>query len=122
MSRNPINLTIRFGLEVAALIGIGYWGWHQSSGALGYLLALVLPLVAAIAVGIFRVPNDTSASGRAPVAVPGIARLILELAFFAFAVWALFRLGRMATAAILGILVILHYLASYDRIAWLLRQ
>jgi hypothetical protein len=36
VGKNPINLAVRFLLETAALIAIGYWGWTQFDGALRY--------------------------------------------------------------------------------------
>ena len=47
MSQNPINLGVRFLLELAALAALGFWGWTQHTGVLRYLLAIVLPLFAA---------------------------------------------------------------------------
>jgi hypothetical protein len=121
MSNNPLNLAFRFLLELAALVAIGYWGWVQHEGVWRFVLAIGLPLLAAALWGIFRVPDDASSSGRAPVAVPGGVRLLLELAFFAFAAWALFDAGQSVLAWILGLAVLLHYALSYDRVIWLLR-
>lgn len=122
VSQNPINLGVRFILEIAALVAIGYWGWSLATGVVKYLLAVGLPIAAAAAWGVFRVPGDASASGEAPVPVPGLARLVLEAAFFTLAVWGLYSNGRITLAAILGVVVVIHYLVSYDRIAWLLRS
>jgi hypothetical protein len=122
MGSHPINLAIRFLLEIAALVAIGYWGWSQHSGLLRVVLAVGGPLIAAILWGVFAVPGDPSRSGKAPVPVPGIARLVLELAIFAFAAWALYDAGHSMLALILAIIVLLHYALSYDRMAWLLRQ
>jgi hypothetical protein len=122
MAYHPINLGVRFLLEIAALIAMGYWGWHQSDGALRYVLAIGIPVVAAALWGTFAVPDDKSRSGKAPVPVPGVVRLILELAFFAFAVWALFNSGLVTSAIGTGIVIVIHYAVSYERIAWLLRQ
>ena len=51
-----------------------------------------------------------------------MVRLVLEWANFAFAVWALAYLGHPVPGLILGIVVVVHYALSYDRIAWLVRQ
>ncbi|GAB4529247.1 MAG: YrdB family protein [Anaerolineae bacterium] len=122
MSSNPINLAVRFLLEVAALLAIGYWGWSASAGLLRFVLALGLPLLAAIVWGTFRVPDDASSSGRAPVPVPGALRLLLELALFGFATWALYDTGAVWPSLILGLVVLAHYVVSYDRVAWLVRR
>jgi hypothetical protein len=122
MASHPINLALRFLLELAALFSLGYWGWTQNQDVLRFGLGIGLPLLAAVLWGTFRVPGDASASGKAPVPTPGPLRLILELAFFGAAVWALYDAGLGAWATVLGLLILLHYIASYDRIAWLLRR
>ena len=122
MSQNPINLAVRFFLEIAALIAIGYWGWVQHTGMLRYVLVIVLPLLAGFLWETFRVPEDASANRKAPVPVAGWLRLLLELAFFGFATWGLFNAGAMLSAWIFGGVALIHYIVSYDRIAWLVRQ
>jgi hypothetical protein len=122
MGSNPINLLGRFILEIAGLVALGWWGWNQAEGILRFLLALGIPLLAAILWGTFAVPNDPSRSGEAKVPVPGIVRLLLELAFFASATWVLFNMELSTLGWIYGIASLIHYLISYDRIAWLVRQ
>lgn len=122
MSQNPINLGVRFILEIAALLAIGYWGWNLAPGGIGYLLAIGFPILAATAWGVFRVPGDSSASGDAPVPVPGLARLALEAALFTIAAWGLYSTGQPTLAAVLGAVVVVHYLISYDRVVWLLKS
>jgi hypothetical protein len=68
MSQNPINLALRFVLELVALFAIGYWGWTQHTGVWQPLLGIGLPLLAAAAWGTFRVPDDP---GKPLVTVPG---------------------------------------------------
>jgi hypothetical protein len=119
MGHHPLNLALRFFLELAALYCIGYWGWTQQSGALRYLTALGVPLVAAVVWGTFRVPGD----GGAPrVRISGIVRLLLEIIFFGSAIWGLFDAGAVTAAWIFGGLTLFHYIVSYDRIRWLLKQ
>jgi hypothetical protein len=113
VAANPLNLALRFCLELAGLAAMGYWGWQTGDGALRYLLAIGVPLIAAALWGVFRVPGDP---GKAPVPVPGLVRLALEAAFFAFAVWGLFDAGAPALGWVLGGLVVFHYLISYDRL------
>jgi hypothetical protein len=69
MASNPINLALRFVLELAAWAASGVWGWHQGTGALRVVLALGIPLVEMVLWGTFRVPEDASSSGRASVPV-----------------------------------------------------
>ena len=122
MGSHPINLAIRFLLELSALLAMGTWGWRQSDGWLRLVLAVGIPLIAAVAWGTLAVPNDPSRSGTAPIVVSGILRLGIELAVFVFATWVLYDLGLTRLSLALGIVVAAHYLASYDRILWLIRQ
>ena len=119
MAQNPINLALRFILELVALYFIGRWGWIQHSGIARYVLAIGLPLLAAAVWGIFRVPND----GGAPIVrVPGVIRILIEIVYFGFATWSLFDSGAATTAWIFGGLTLFHYVISYDRIRWLVKQ
>ena len=54
--------------------------------------------------------------------MPGVVRLALALAFFAFATWALYDTGSRRLSMILAVEIIVHYAISCDRIAWLLKQ
>jgi hypothetical protein len=119
MGSHPVNLALRFLLEIAALIALGYWGWKQGTGTMRYVAAVGIPVVAAVLWATLRFRGDPQ---RAPIAVPGIARLTLEAVFFGGAVLALSRAGARLPAWILGILVITHYVASYDRVGLLLRR
>ena len=119
MSNNPINLGVRFLLELSILASLGYWGWTEHNGIWRFLWGVGLPLAAAVVWGTFRVPNDP---GPAPVRVPGFVRLLLELGLFAAAVAFLFAAGRSTIGVVIGVLVVLHYAVSYDRILWLLER
>ena len=72
--------------------------------------------------GVFNVPGDPSRSGAAPVPVPGVVRLLLELAILVGGAFALWLSGYRAASIILAVLIVAHYLLSIDRIAWLLRR
>lgn len=143
MSNHPLNLTLRFLLELVALGAIAYWGWTQNDGVWRWVAVLGLPLIAAALWVTFRVPGDmermaqsfqtsTGVLGeafRAPaeprkvgVAVPGVVRLAIEAIFFGGAVWLLALAGQPRPALLFGIIVVLHYAASYDRIRWLLSR
>jgi hypothetical protein len=104
------------------LVAIGQWGFSQHSGIWRFLLGIGLSVIAAAAWATFAVPGDRSRSGRAPVPIPGVLRLLLELSLFGFAVWALYDAGSQLLALIMAGLTLVHYALSYDRVAWLIRS
>ncbi|HER08525.1 MAG TPA: DUF2568 domain-containing protein [Bacteroides sp.] len=121
MSRNPLNLLLRFLLELIALAVTAIWGYSLSDTWSRILWAILFPLIFAVLWGVFTVRDDPSRSGKAVVQTPGAIRLLLELALFGAATWMLFNLGYAETGAIFGGVVLLHYLLSFDRILWLLK-
>ena len=124
MSNNPLNLILRFVLEVLAVSAFAFWGWAWG-GWLRWPLAIGCLLLAAAVWGIFRTPGDPS-SGAGVIATRGPIRLALELGIFALAILALLNAhanSRAETVAIvLGVGVVIHYALSWDRVAWLLRN
>lgn len=122
MGSHPLNLALRFLLELTALGAAGIWAWKQHDGWIRMLLAFGIPVLLAAIWVIFAVPDDPSRSGSAQVITPGIIRLIIELGIFAFATWCFYSLKWNSAGLIFAIIVALHYLLSYDRIGWLLSQ
>lgn len=122
MGSHPINLGLRFLLELSVLFAVGYWAWKTQIGSTKYLLSFGLPIILATLWGVFAVPNDPSRSGETVIAVAGWIRLLLELAIFVIGAWALFKSGHIKASYVFAIIVLLHYLVSYDRISWLLKQ
>ncbi len=123
MGNHPLNLALRFLLELCALVAVGAFGWLRYDSALPrWCLTLGLPLLFMVLWGTFAVPEDPSRSGKAPAPVPGGVRLVLELGLFAAAVVALLANGLTRAAAALATVVLLHYAASWDRIRWLLKR
>ena len=116
---HPANLAFRFVLEIAALMAIGVGAYNLASGFFAWILGIGLPVVVAVGWGTFNVPGDESRSGKAPVVVRGIVRLVFELVVFTTAVVLLWFVSPIA-AMVLGIGVAIHYLLSIDRIRWLL--
>lgn len=114
-----INLGLHFLLELCGLAALIYWGFHTGEGLMKIILGVVVPLLAAVAWGTFRVPNDP---GKAPVAVRGPVRLLLEAAYFGLAVAALSSAGQPTLAALFGIAVAIDYAIMYERVIWLLKQ
>ncbi|MBS1902933.1 MAG: YrdB family protein [Bacteroidetes bacterium] len=119
LSLNPINLGVRFLLELCILAALAYWGWNKFSGSLGVLFSVLLPVVGATLWGTFRVPDDP---GRATVAIRGWLRLLLELLLFTAANAALFDLQLTTSAWAMLVITVVHYAISYDRIRWLLKR
>jgi hypothetical protein len=121
-SKHPINLVLRFFLELAALIVFGFWGHSLTEGGMRIPLAILFPVLFAVIWGVFAVKGDPSRSGKTVVQTPGIIRLMLELALFGAAAWMMLDLDYTLIALIFGSAVVIHYFISFDRIAWLLKQ
>ncbi len=122
MGSHPINLGVRLLLEIYALLAMGTWGWRQTDHWFKFILAIGLPLIAAVVWGTFAIANDPSRSGNAPIPVSGIVRLAIEFLFFGFAIWSTYNLGYSSLSWCVAIVVIVHYVVSYDRVLWLLKQ
>ncbi|MER8748924.1 YrdB family protein [Mesorhizobium sp. M1050] len=116
------NLTLRFLLELAALLGLGIASWSLSHDWWRWVAALATPLVAAALWGTFAVLNDPSRSGRAPVRVPGAVRLVLELVILFGGAVGFYLAGQTTTGIAMALLIVISYAFSLDRLAWLLRQ
>ncbi len=122
MSQKPLNLLLRFLLELIALAVTGIWGYHLSDSWTRILWAILLPLLFATLWGVFAVREDPSRSGKSVIPTPGIVRLLLELGLFGVATWMLIDLGYPTTGTIFGVVVMLHYLLSLDRVWWLIKD
>ncbi len=117
---NSANLALRFLLELAALGGFGALAWSLADGW-WRIVAVILALVVVMTLwGMFGVPDDPSRSGNAPVPVPGLARLGLELVILLGGGVAFYIAGYGFTGITVGALVLLHYALSVDRLIWLL--
>jgi hypothetical protein len=121
LAYHPLNLALRFILELSALAAMGLWGWNLSGSWIRIIPAAGIPVLASVIWGTFTVPNDPSRSGRSPVPVSGWLRLVIETIILGFGTWVLFDLGYALTGWILGTLILIHYLFSFDRIQWLLK-
>jgi len=117
---NPINLFFRFFLELAALISAGLWAYQQFNGWISILLSILTPLILMLIWGVFAVPNDPSRSGKTVISTKGWIRLTIEFLIFGFSAYALIDMGKKEMGWIFIVLIIFHYIFSYDRIKWLL--
>ena len=122
MGSHPINLAVRFILEITALISVGIWGWNKTDSLLKYVLAIGLPILLGAIWGTFAVPDDPSRSGQTVIVTSGVIRLVIELGIFTIATLAIYNQGQQKFSYIFAIIVIFHYLISYDRILWLLEN
>ena len=113
------NEVLRFLLEMAALFALGYAGWNLVDDALvSVVLATALPLLGATVWGVFRVDGDPKV---APIPVPGVVRLCIEVDVFTSAVVLLAVVGQAVAAGILAALVVGHYVWGHRRVRWLVR-
>ncbi len=122
MGSHPINLALRFLLEITALISVGVWGWNKGDGFLKFVLGIGLPLLLGVIWGVFAVPDDPSRSGQTVIATSGIIRLAIELGIFTIACVAIYHQWQQKFSYAFAIIIIFHYLISYDRIIWLLNN
>jgi hypothetical protein len=120
------QLVLRFALEIAALVAWGMAGFELAGDAGGgwlrWLVALVLVSVAAGLWGTFRVDGDSGGDNEAPVRVPGIVRLVLELVVLLGGAVAVTWAGETTFGVVLAVLVIVHYLMTMRRVTWLVAQ
>jgi hypothetical protein len=118
----PLQLALRFGLEVMAVWALGAGASQLGPPEWRLLLGLG---GGALVVGLwvtFAVKGDPSRSGNAPVPVPGAVRLALELAIFVGGAAVLAGRGDwLLAAADLGAIVA-HHAATRARVRWLLQQ
>lgn len=120
MSQNPLNLAVRFLLELAGLVGLFRLGQWMFDGGMGLLLGSGTTVVAIVAWATFNVPGDRSRSGNAPVRVPGVVRLTLELVVLGGGAVGWWLAGPSWLAWVYTIFLVAHYALSWDRIFWLL--
>lgn len=86
------NRALRFVLEIAALVALGWAGYQVDGPApLEIALAALLPLMAATAWALFGAPGSSRHLATGP-------RLLLELALFGGAALALWLAGRPGMA------------------------
>ena len=91
-------LVVRFGLEVGALVALGYWGFTTEGGTLTKIvLGLGAPLLAAVLWGLFASPKarfgneelravvELVVFGGAALALAAAGHTLLAIAFAAIA-------------------------------------
>lgn len=99
-----LNLAFRFTLELCALAALAFWGAHVDASRTATLtLAILAPLVAAVAWGSFVSP-------KAKIRAPGLIRLGVELAVFLAAAAGLVAAGEIEWAIAFSAVVAVHEL------------
>ncbi|MEV4702624.1 YrdB family protein [Actinoplanes sp. NPDC049316] len=102
-----LNLLLRFALELAALVALGYGGWHVP----GPLWVRLLAAAALPAAGIAVWAQWVAPHARRPVADP--LRLVPEWVVFGGATVALLATGRSWQAILLAVLAAANRLALH---------
>lgn len=101
---NTLNLALRFTLELCALAALAFWGAHvDASRAAALALAILAPLLAAVAWGLFVSP-------KAKIRAPGLIRLGVEGAVFLAAAGGLVVAGETGWAIAFSATVVVHEL------------
>lgn len=93
------TLTVRFLLELCALVALGVWGWHAADGVPRILLAVGAPLLGAVVWGTWVAPK-----ARRRLTDPG--RLVVEAVVFGAAVIGLAASGLVGRAGALAAVVV----------------
>ena len=104
-------------LEMAALVAIGYWGWTTHDGVQRWAWAVALPLLLATIWAVFRVSGD---GGDPIIEIPGVVRLILEVAILGGAAALLQASGQETWAILFVVLIVIDFGLQRDRIGRLL--
>jgi hypothetical protein len=101
------NLALRFLLELCALGALGYWGLKTGSGTLAKIgLGIGTPLVAAVMWAIFVSP-------QAPVQLPGIVVLLLQVLVFGGAAAGLVATGHRTLALAFVVIIVVNVVLMY---------
>ena len=120
--QNQSKYYFRFVLEVLALVFIGWWANTLASGWAGVFYSLFLVAATMLIWGVFNVPGDESRSGKAPVAVSGRTRLLIEVCIFLLATFSMFKILGSIYAGLFFASIIAHYYHTKSRITWLLNH
>ena len=89
---------------------------------MGVVLAIGLPLLAAMIWGVFGTLGDTRGQGGAPVPVSGKVRFVIETGFFVLATLAFAAGGAPDVALVFGVVALLLHIIGYERMLWLLQH
>ncbi|GAB3207238.1 YrdB family protein [Marinactinospora thermotolerans] len=95
-----LNSTLRFTLELCAMVALAFWGFEAGDGIPGKVgLAMATPLMAAVAWAMFVAPG-------AEMFLPLPGRLLIELLVFGGATAGLAAIGEPVLAGVFGALAV----------------
>jgi Protein of unknown function (DUF2568) len=98
----PINLALRFLLEICAVVAVGYSGFHTGHGTLTKLvLGLGGPVLVIVLWGAFAAP-------KVAVSLPEPVRFALGLVILLAAAIALVDAGQSVLGIVFGIVIIVN--------------
>lgn len=101
------NLMLAFGLELCALVALGYWGFKTGqSGLSRALLGLGTPLLVAVFWGVFLAP-------KASVHLSESLSLLLKLLVFGLATLALYASDQPTLAWVFGLVAAVNQALLY---------
>jgi len=121
MKIHPLNLALRFLLELVVLFVSVEWALKAFTQWPRYVWMVLLPVGLAIVWWAFNVEGDPSRSGKTIIPVPGWLRLIIEWLILGLGVWFMYSIDYLLASWLFGALVILHYVLSFNRIIWLIK-
>lgn len=99
LSVASVNLAVVFLVELGALVALGFAGWKIGAGPVRVLLAILLPVAAAVLWGLFAAP-------RRRFQVPA-ARPVVKVLVLGGAAVALFALAPLAVAVVFAAVALL---------------
>jgi hypothetical protein len=93
---------LSFVIEIAMLVGFGYWGHWVGDGVLvEWILAVGIPVAASVIWGLFFAPK----AKRRLSSVPGIG---LSLALFLISAAAVFQAGQFGPATAMAVVAVVN--------------
>lgn len=122
LTHHPANLLLRLVIQIVSLVSLGQWGWDQGAGWMKYALGIGIPVLAALIWIVFTVPGDPGWKNRVVIPIPGRLRLGLEILLFLIVLTTLVSRSQVFLAGFLAFALLLHYLWSAERVAWLGRN
>jgi len=122
MSQHPLNLSLRFFLEMSALAVYGGWAWAHTPPPLHLFTGLGLPVVVAFLWTVLRSREPEDPAEAPPGRISPVTRLVLEALIFGLAILGLADIGAFRATWFFSGLLLLHYMLSYDRVAWMLKH